>query len=65
MNKEGDERHQSCGSDCVLFVVTMLSFFLIKTVVVVDQLVERLLPTPEACGSNPVIGKIYTLSFNV
>ena len=25
---------------------------------VVAQLVERLLPT-EACGSNPVIGKIY------
>ena len=27
-------------------------------VVVVSQLVERLLPLPEACGSNPVIGKI-------
>ena len=26
---------------------------------VVAQLVERLLPTPEICGSNPVIGKIY------
>ena len=26
--------------------------------VVVAQLVERSLPTPEFCGSNPVIGKI-------
>ena len=26
---------------------------------VVAQLVERLLLTPEVCGSNPVIGKIY------
>ena len=26
---------------------------------VVAQLVERLLPTPEVCGSNLVIGKIY------
>ena len=25
---------------------------------VVTQLVERLLPTPGVCGSNPVIGKI-------
>ena len=23
------------------------------------QLVEQLLPTPEVCGSNPVMGKIY------
>ena len=29
------------------------------TEVVVAQLVERSLPTPEVCGSNPVIGKIY------
>ena len=27
--------------------------------VVVALLVERSLPTPEDCGSNPVIGKIY------
>ena len=27
--------------------------------VVVAQLVERLLPIPEVCGSNPVIGKNY------
>ena len=27
--------------------------------VVVAQLVERSLPTPEVRGSNPVIGKIY------
>ena len=27
-------------------------------VVVVAQLVEGLLPMPEVCGSNPVIGKI-------
>ena len=27
--------------------------------VVVAQLVERLLPIPEICSSNPVIGKIY------
>ena len=26
--------------------------------VVVAQLIEWLLPTPELCGSNPVIGKI-------
>ena len=26
---------------------------------VVAQLAEGLLPTPEVCGSNPVIGKIY------
>ena len=28
--------------------------------VVVAQLVERLLPTPEICGSNPDIGKTLT-----
>ena len=27
--------------------------------VVVAQLVERSLPIPKVCGSNPVIGKIY------
>ena len=27
--------------------------------VVVAQLVEWLPPTPDVCGSNPVIGKIY------
>ena len=26
------------------------------------QLVERSLPNPEVCGSNPVIGKIYLYS---
>ena len=26
---------------------------------VVAQLVERLLPTPDICGSNPNIGKFY------
>ena len=31
-------------------------------VVVVAQLEERSLPTPEICGSNPVIGKFYLLS---
>ena len=30
-----------------------------KGTVVVAQLVEQLLPLPEVCGSNPVIGKIY------
>ena len=28
-----------------------------ESAVVVAQLVERLLPIPEVCGSNPVIGK--------
>ena len=27
---------------------------------VVAQLVERTLPTPEVGGSNPIVGKIYT-----
>ena len=31
----------------------------IHTAVVVAQLVQRLLPIPEVCSSNPVIGKIY------
>ena len=30
-----------------------------KGTVVVAQLVEQLLPLPEVCGSNPVIGNIY------
>ena len=29
----------------------------VRGAVVVAQLVERLLPIPEVCGSNPVIGK--------
>ena len=29
----------------------------------VTQLVERLLPTPDVCGSNPVIGKLLYLTF--
>ena len=33
--------------------------------VVVDQLVERLLPIPEVCGSNPVIGKNIYRTFTV
>ena len=34
--------------------------------VVVAQLTEQLLPTPEICGSNPVIGSFFTeLVFNV
>ena len=33
--------------------------------VVVAQLVERLLPTPEVRGSNPVIGKKLYWTFNV
>ena len=36
----------------------MLKAILVKAVVVA-QLVERSLPTPELRGSNPVIGKIY------
>ena len=32
--------------------------------VVVVQLVERLLPTPEVHGSNPVIGKFLYWTFN-
>ena len=31
-----------------------------KLAVVVAQLVERSLPTPEICGSNPDIGKILS-----
>jgi len=31
----------------------------LKWAVVVAQLVERLLPIPEVCGSDPVIGKNY------
>ena len=30
--------------------------------VVVTHLVERSLPIPEVCGSNPVIGKIYNMN---
>ena len=33
--------------------------------VVVAQLVERLLPIPEVCGSNPVIGKNLHSTFTV
>ena len=33
-----------------------------RRAVVVTQLVERSLLTPEICGSNPVIGKFYLLS---
>ena len=33
-----------------------------ERVLVVEQLVERSLPTLEICGSNPVFGKIYELS---
>ena len=34
--------------------------------VVVAQLVERLLPTPQVCGSNPVIGEnfIHLITIN-
>ena len=32
--------------------------------VVVAQLVERLLPMPEVCGLNPVIGKLLYLTFS-
>ena len=31
--------------------------------VVVDQLVELLLPAPEVCGSKPVIGKLLYRTF--
>ena len=52
-----------------LFTNTSISFFSFKgqndvgsiafpRAVVVAQLVEPLLPIPEVCGSNPVIGKL-------
>ena len=33
--------------------------------VVVAQLVERSLPIPEVCGSNPVIGKKFIYILNI
>ena len=40
---------------CSGLVVISMNFW----AVVVAKLVEWLLPTPEVCGSNPVIGEIY------
>ena len=38
--------------------------FRVAWAVVVAQLVERSLPTPEVRGSNPVIGKLLHWTFN-
>ena len=46
-------------ASCACLVASTASTTNIISAVVVAQLVERSLPTPEVRGSNPVISKIY------
>ena len=49
-------------SNCLLRVPILdflISLPLLKRAVIVAHLVERSLPKPNVCGSNPVISKIY------
>ena len=52
------ERTIKCNKDCLSkSSTTRKGKYKVRKAVVVAQLVDRLLPIPEVCGSNPVINK--------
>ena len=56
-------RFKSSMENLLLLMLSIIKKVGLYWAVVVAQLVERLLPTPEVHGSNPVIGKIYIEHF--
>ena len=53
------DRDESIVLWALTLVCEYIKYDLKMKAVVVAQLVEQLLPIPEVCSSNPVIGKFY------